>query len=298
MRVWFTVTMCAALVALGNLPFPLLAQQKTVKACQDEWRANKADNQAKGITEKAYVAQCRTGGQPTSAPTAIPAPPSAASPAPKKTVKACQDEWRANKAAYQAARITEKAYVDKCRAGEAVALPSTPAASPTEPTATVPSAASPAPKKTVKACQDEWRANRPAYQAARITEKAYVDKCRTGEAVALPSTPAGVPTPAPAAPPTPDSTTASPAPAPTATPEVRSPPTRPTPAGAGQFQTEAQAKSKCPADLVVWVNLTSKIYHFAGHRSYGTTKAGAYMCEKEATAQGFRASKTERRPST
>ena len=235
MRVWFTVTMCAALVALGNLPSPLLAQQKTVKACQDEWRANKADNQARGITEKAYVAQCRTGGQPTSAPPAIPAPPSAASPAPKKTVKACQDEWRAN---------------------------------------------------------------RPAYQAARITEKAYVDKCRTGEAVALPSTPAGVPTPAPAAPPTPDSTTASPAPAPTATPEVRSPPTRPTPAGAGQFQTEAQAKSKCPADLVVWVNLTSKIYHFAGYRSYGTTKAGAYMCEKEATAQGFRASKTERRPST
>src|SRR5205823_7306062 len=91
-------------------------------------------------------------------------------------------------------------YVDKCRAGEAVALPSTPAASPTEPTATVPSAASPAPKKTVKACQDEWRANRPAYQAERITEKAYVHKCRTGEAVALPGTPAGAPTLAPAAP--------------------------------------------------------------------------------------------------
>ena len=44
-------------------------------------------------------------------------------------------------------------------------------------------------------------------------------------------------------------------------------------------------------------NLTSKVYHFAGHKSYGTTKAGAYMCEKEATAQGFRASKTEKRPS-
>ena len=41
----------------------------------------------------------------------------------------------------------------------------------------------------------------------------------------------------------------------------------------------------------------SKIYHFAGHKRYGTTKAGAYMCEKEATAQGFRASKTEKRPS-
>jgi hypothetical protein len=134
MRIWLTVTMYAALIALGNTPSPLLAQQETVKACQDEWRANKADNQAKGITEKAYVAQCRTRGrstQPTSAPT--PAPPSAATSAPKKTVKACQDEWRANKAAYQAANITERAYVAKCRAGEAVALPTTPTAAPTGP---------------------------------------------------------------------------------------------------------------------------------------------------------------------
>jgi hypothetical protein len=84
------------------------------------------------------------------------------------------------------------------------------------------------------------------------------------------------------------------------TPAVKPSPTVATspPAGAGQFQTEVQAKSHCPTDLVVWANLTSKIYHFAGHKSYGTTKAGAYMCEKEATAQGFRASKTEKRPST
>jgi hypothetical protein len=84
---------------------------------------------------------------------------------------------------------------------------------------------------------------------------------------------------------------------PPSTPAIKPSPTVTTPAGAGQFQTEAQAKSQCPADLVVWVNLTSKIYHFAGHKSYGTTKAGAYMCAKEATAQGFRASKTEKRPS-
>jgi hypothetical protein len=108
MRMWFRVAMCAALLGLAALPSPVVAQQKTVKACQDEWRANKADNQAKGITEKAYVAQCRTGGlsaRPTSAPAAAPAPtPSAAAPTPTKTVKACQDEWRANKAAYQAAK--------------------------------------------------------------------------------------------------------------------------------------------------------------------------------------------------
>jgi hypothetical protein len=234
--------MCAALFGLAASPSPMLAQQKTVKACQDEWRANKADNQAKGITEKAYVAQCRAGGpsaQPAQAPAATPAPiPSAATPAPKKTVKACQDEWRANKAAYQAARVTENAYVDKCRAGEAVALPTTPAATPPP----APTTAAPAPAPT----------------------------------------------------------TAAPAPAPPSTPAVRPSPTvaAPNAAGVGQFQTEAQAKSHCPADLVVWGNLPSKIYHFAGHKSYGTTKSGAYMCEKEATAQGFRASKIEKRPST
>ena len=53
---------------------------------------------------------------------------------------------------------------------------------------------------------------------------------------------------------------------------------------AGQFADEASAKARCPADTVVWVNLPSKIYHFAGTRSYGTTKHGAYMCEKEAIA--------------
>ena len=291
MRMWFSV-LCAALLGLAALSSPVFAQQKTVKACQDEWRANKADNQAKGITEKAYVAQCRTGGpsaQPASAPAATPAPiPSAATSAPKKTVKACQDEWRANKADNQAKGITEKAYVAQCRTGGPSAQPaSAPAATP----APIPSAATPEPKKTVKACQDEWRANKAAYQAARVTEKAYVDKCRAGEAVALPTTPAATPPPTP--------TTAAPAPAPPSTPAVKPSPTlaTPSPAGAGQFQTEAQAKSQCPTDLVVWVNLASKIYHFAGYKSYGTTKAGAYMCEKEAAAQGFRASKTEKRPS-
>jgi hypothetical protein len=233
MRMQISVSICAAVLGLAVLSSPILAQQKTVKACQEEWRANKADNQAKGITERTYVAQCRAGG-----PSALPASPPAAMPA------------------------------------------------------STPSAATAAPKKTVKACQDEWRANKPAYQAARITEKAYVDKCRAGESVALPTTPPpAAPTPAPTAAPAPTSPPSTPAvrPSPTVAP---SPPT-----GAGQFQTEAQAKSQCPADLVVWVNLPSKIYHFAGHKSYGTTKSGAYMCEKEATAQGFRASKTEKRPS-
>src|SRR5438477_11111418 len=118
MKMWLGVAMCAAVLGFTTLPSPADAQQKTVKACQDEWRANRAENQAKGITERAYVTQCRAGGstaQPAPAPAAKRAPASpAATSAPQKTIKACQDEWRANRAAYQAAKITERAYVEKC----------------------------------------------------------------------------------------------------------------------------------------------------------------------------------------
>jgi hypothetical protein len=65
---------------------------------------------------------------------------------------------------------------------------------------------------------------------------------------------------------------------------------------AGQFADEASAKARCFTDTVVWVNLPSQVYHFAGTKSYGTTKRGAYMCEKEAIAAEDRASKTEKHP--
>jgi hypothetical protein len=43
---------------------------------------------------------------------------------------------------------------------------------------------------------------------------------------------------------------------------------------------------------VVWVNTKSHIYHYAGTRSYGTTKQGAYMCEADANAAGDRATRS------
>src|SRR5271169_2377256 len=61
-----------------------IAQQKTAKECREEWRANKAANQASGVTEKAYVAQCR-GGAAAAQPTAAPVPPPAPAPAPAPT---------------------------------------------------------------------------------------------------------------------------------------------------------------------------------------------------------------------
>jgi len=63
---------------------------------------------------------------------------------------------------------------------------------------------------------------------------------------------------------------------------------------AGQFASESEAKASCPGDTVVWVNTGTKVYHHAGTSSYGTTKRGAYMCEKNTAAAGFRAAKNEK----
>ena len=225
-RVLVRVLIAAALFGLVALPAVAVAQEKTAKACRQEWQANKADFQAKGVTEKAYVAQCRAGN-PAAEPTARPAtanpPPAAAAAALAKTAKACREEWRANKAAFQSAGVSEKAYVEKCRAGETIAAPgAAPASQPPAPAAAAPAQAPPPQVK-------------PAARTAA-------------------------------------------------------------PTGSAQFATESQAKSHCPGDTVVWANLSSKVYHFAGYKNYGDTKHGAYMCERDATAQGLRAAKREKRP--
>jgi hypothetical protein len=159
-------------------------------------------------------------------------------------------------------------------------------------------------QKTIKACTEEWRANKAANQANGVTEKAYVAQCRVGGASAQPTPVPASPAPAPA-PTTRTAPQRTPAPSPTATaPTPRQPPPAPSPVpspaaptpAVNQFQAEAQAKARCPADTVVWVNVPSHIYHFAGTHNYGNTKSGAYMCEGDTVAAGYRASKTERHP--
>jgi len=222
-------------------------------------------------------------------------------PVQAKTVKACTDEWRADKANFQAKGITEKAYVAQCRADTATttAAPPTPAPAAPAPTATAPSI-NVGQQKTAKACIEEWRADKANFQAKGITQKAYVAQCRTGTATATtapppvaPTSPAPAPAPAPA-PQAPRPTAAAPAQAPYGS-TTRAPSTG-TPAAAGQFADEAQAKAACPGDTVVWVNLRSKIYHFAGTHNYGNTMNGAYMCERDTAAQGMRAAKNEQHP--
>jgi hypothetical protein len=283
---------------------------KTAKECTTEWRADKAGMQARGTTEKAYVEQCKGMTEPSAAaPEAKPAsaaPPSLprqATATGSKTAKECTAEWRADKAGMQARGTTERAYVEQCKGGVAP-----PAIAPVpQPTAATPSApASPSMQtntsssKASKECIAEWRADKAGMQARGVTEKAYVEQCKAGGAMPSAIAPEPKPTvaaPTPKSPRAPTATEAAPAPA----PQRPAPTTTAAPRGsatveAGQFADEASARARCPTDTVVWVNLSSKIYHFAGTKSYGTTKRGAFMCEKEAIAAEDRASKTETHP--
>jgi hypothetical protein len=289
---------------------------KTAKDCIAEWRADKAGMQARGTTEKAYVEQCKGGAEPTAAAP----PPQTAPPAPRqvttsgtKTAKDCIAEWRADKAGMQARGTTQKAYVEQCRGGSAptasapaAPTPTTGAPAPSAPPTQTGAASS---QKTAKDCIAEWRADKAGMQARGTTQKAYVVQCRNGGVMPTAAAPAPTPTAAPApAQPAPTQTDAAPAPAPrrpaptttTAAPApVPAQPSAPRSTAtleAGQFADDASAKASCPTDTVVWVNLPSKIYHFEGTKNYGTTKRGAYMCEKLAIAGENRASKTETHP--
>ena len=288
---------------------------KTAKDCKAEWQADKAGMQSRGMTEKAYIEQCKGGTEPTAAapsarPIEVPAPTQATTGG-SKTAKDCKAEWQADKAGTKARSVTEKAYVEQCRGGSppVVAAPQAPPPVPAAPPSQTGTSSS---EKTAKECVAEWRADKAGMQARGVTQKVYVEQCRAGGAMPSATAPESKPTVAAPAPapsrPAPTATEAAPAPAPQKpAPTTTAAPTQPpmqepaTPRStatleAGQFADEASAKVRCPADTVVWVNLPSKIYHFAGTRSYGTTKRGAYMCEKDAIAAENRASKTESHP--
>ena len=139
----------------------------------------------------------------------------------------------------------------------------------------------------MKQCGDEWKAAKANNATNGMKWPEFLKQCRTEKEGA--ATPAAAPAAAPAPAPAP----LAPAPAPTYQPKPK-PMQAARPTGAGQFSSEAEAKARCPGDTVVWVNTKGKshTYHYAGTRWYGTTKQGAYMCEADAGAAGYHASKS------
>jgi hypothetical protein len=197
----------SVLISVTSLSFPVLARQQTLQTCREEWKANKAALRANEMTQKAFVADCQAGstklGAATTAPVTADAPKVA--PKTKKTVKACEHEWRANQAALRANGIAQKVFVADCQAAAAKGGTSATAPVAADPSAK-PSAATIAPiipgagvgTEKLKACQEEWRTKRAADEVSGMTEKAYVEQCRGGGTTSGTATP-----PAPSAPTTP-----------------------------------------------------------------------------------------------
>ena len=48
------------------------------------------------------------------------------------------------------------------------------------------------------------------------------------------------------------------------------------------------AQDTTDSNAKVWVNTSSRVYHCAGSRYYGTTANGKYLSERDAIAQGHR----------
>ncbi|HKM62294.1 MAG TPA: hypothetical protein VJY39_07365 [Acidisphaera sp.] len=89
--------------------------------------------------------------------------------------------------------------------------------------------------------------------------------------------------------PTAPSTASTTAPAGTGSPSTGSPST---------YKTEADAKTACGSDTVVWHTSRSKVFHLSGDKYYGHTHHGAYMCQKDAVAAGYHASSASTKPAT
>jgi hypothetical protein len=70
MRGQIAKAVCLAALGLVASSFAI-AQQKTAGTCREEWQANKATNRSNGVTERAYVAQCRAAGGPTQPTSAV-----------------------------------------------------------------------------------------------------------------------------------------------------------------------------------------------------------------------------------
>jgi hypothetical protein len=204
--------------------------------------------------------------------------------AQQKTVKECNAEWTANKAAIQASGKRKKDFIAECR-GMAQTTATPPAAPPPAPTAAGP--------KTAKQCNEEWTANKAAIQASGKRKKDFIAECR---GIATNQTPPAGPPVRPTPPVAQPMQPAAPPPSARVTPAPTRAPATGVPAAPGQFATEAEARFHCPGDTVVWANLDSKVYHFTGTRNYGNTKNGAYMCERDTASAGFRAAKNEKHP--
>ena len=85
--------------------------------------------------------------------------------------------------------------------------------------------------------------------------------------------------------------------APAAAPKPAPAPAAPAPASAATTRTPSAPTTaqQPPVKGMVWVNLSSKVFHREGDRYYGNTKNGKFMTEADALKAGYREAKTEKK---
>jgi hypothetical protein len=223
-------------------------------------------------------------------------------------MRTCATEWKQAQAAGTTGGQSWPQFLAQCRAREgAVAAPSsaTVAAAPAPQSGSLfPWSQPPAPasaassnvgapsagQSAMKICASQWKEAKAAGTTGGQSWPQFLAQCRTNRAAA--GSPSGSFAPAPAAAPAPQSGSLFPwwqpsSPASTPASSVGAP----SALRADQYTTELAARARCPSDTIVWVNTPTRIYHYSGTRYYGQTHKGAYMCEADARAAGYRAAR-------
>jgi hypothetical protein len=154
-------------------------------------------------------------------------------------------------------------------------------------------------QSVMRECASEWKQAQAAGTTGGQSWPQFLAQCRTRHgAAAAPSSATIAPKPAPAPAPALASQSGSlfpwwqpsaPASAPASNAGAPSTPR------ADEYTTELAARARCPSDTVVWVNTPTRVYHYSGTRYYGHTRRGAYMCEADARAVGYRATRSRQR---
>jgi hypothetical protein len=227
----------------------------------------------------------------------------------QSVMRTCATEWKQAEAAGTTGGQTWPQFLAQCRTRLGSGAAPAPAPAPqsgslfpwSQPSAPASASASnvgatSAGQGVMKICASQWKEAKAAGTTGGQSWPQFLAQCRRqGSAAAAPSG-GFAPAPAPAPPPAPVTQSGSLFPwwqssAPASTPASN--------VGAAlradQYTTEFQARARCPSDAIVWVNTPTGIYHYSGTRYYGQTHKGAYMCEADARAAGYRAARNRQR---
>ncbi len=229
----------------------------------------------------------------------------------ESVMRACASEWKQAEAAGTTQGQSWPQFLSQCRTRQgSAAAPAAPAPAPqsgslfpwSQPSAPTSAATSnvgaPAAGQSVmRLCASQWKEAKAAGTTAGQTWPRFLSQCRARQTSTASSSGGFAPSPASAPAPAPASQSGSLFPwwqqsAPSA---PASNVGAPAALQAGQYTTELAARARCPSDTVVWVNTPTRVYHYSGTRYYGHTLKGAFMCEADARAAGYRASRNRQR---